>query len=96
MLQHLTGPVWLWPADPDPDRIQATVGIVAGDTGSIAVDAGHSPALAGRVRAGVEAAGLPPVVRGGPDAPSLGPHLGSRGLGRSGDGTPPLCRGDGR
>lgn len=62
MLRHLTGPVWLWPADPDPDNVQAAVGVVAGETGSIVVDAGHSPALARRVRAAMAAAGcrLPP------------------------------------
>ncbi|WP_211239693.1 MBL fold metallo-hydrolase [Jiangella gansuensis] len=63
MLRHLTGPVWLWPADPDPDNVQAAVGVVAGETGSIVVDAGHSPALARQVRAAMAVAGLPPAAR---------------------------------
>lgn len=51
--------MWLWPHDPDPAKVQACVGIVAGDTGSVVIDAGHSPALARRIRAGMNDAGLP-------------------------------------
>lgn len=58
-LVRVTERVWVWPHHPDPDRVQASVGIVAGDDGCVIVDAGHSPALARRVRGEVMAAGLP-------------------------------------
>lgn len=58
-LVRVTQRVWVWPHDPDPDRIQASIGVVAGDDGCVVVDAGHSPALARRVRDAVETAGLP-------------------------------------
>lgn len=56
----MTERVWVWPHHPDPARVQACVGIVAGDDGCLVVDAGHSPALARRVRDEVTAAGLRP------------------------------------
>ncbi|PSL06791.1 glyoxylase-like metal-dependent hydrolase (beta-lactamase superfamily II) [Haloactinopolyspora alba] len=60
-LQRLTDNVWLWPHDPDPATVRACVGVVAGTSGSIVVDAGQSPAMAREVRAAVDATGLPPA-----------------------------------
>lgn len=59
-LTRVTDSVWLWPAHPDPDRVQACVGVVAGPTGCVVVDAGQSPAMARQVRAAIDAEGLPP------------------------------------
>ncbi|HEU4945529.1 MAG TPA: MBL fold metallo-hydrolase [Kribbella sp.] len=58
-LQHLSGRVWLYPHDPDPDAIRGSVAIVADDRGSVLIDAGNSPAAAREVQQSIEAAGLP-------------------------------------
>jgi glyoxylase-like metal-dependent hydrolase (beta-lactamase superfamily II) len=58
-LRHLAGRVWIYPHDPDPARVQGCVAVIAGDDGSVLVDAGNSPAVARRVREAVAAAGLP-------------------------------------
>ncbi|WP_298321745.1 MBL fold metallo-hydrolase [Haloactinopolyspora sp.] len=58
-LRQLTASVWLWPHDPDSENVQASVGIVAGETGSIVIDAGHGPALARQIRQAVHEAGIP-------------------------------------
>jgi glyoxylase-like metal-dependent hydrolase (beta-lactamase superfamily II) len=60
-LTRIAGRVWLYPSDPDPDRIQASVGVIADDRGSVIVDAGHSPDLARRVQAAMAAEGIPPA-----------------------------------
>jgi len=61
VLTRVAGRVWLCPHDPDPDKIQASVGVIADDRGSVIVDAGHSPDLAGRVREAMAAEGIPPA-----------------------------------
>jgi glyoxylase-like metal-dependent hydrolase (beta-lactamase superfamily II) len=58
-LVRLTDDVWIWPHDPDPARVQACVGIVAGRGASLIVDAGHSPDLARQVKASMLREGLP-------------------------------------
>lgn len=58
VMQHLSGRVWLYPADPDPDTVQACVAVIADEAGSVVVDAGNSPALARRVQAAMARAGL--------------------------------------
>lgn len=60
-LTQLAGRVWLYPADPDPAKIQASVGVVTDARGSVIVDAGHSLAIARRVQAAMVAEGLPPA-----------------------------------
>ncbi|MGW7683897.1 MBL fold metallo-hydrolase [Kribbella sp. NPDC054772] len=59
MLQHLTGRVWLFPHDPDPDAIRPSVAVIADDRGSVLVDAGSSPDHARRIGTAIAAAGLP-------------------------------------
>ncbi|MEV6494937.1 MBL fold metallo-hydrolase [Actinoplanes sp. NPDC051633] len=59
VLRHLGGRVWLFPHDPDPARVQGCVAVIAGDDGSVLVDAGNSPAVARQVQAAVATAGLP-------------------------------------
>lgn len=58
-LQRLAGRVWLFPHDPDPEKVQPAVAIIAGSTESILVDAGNGPDHALRVREAIDAAGLP-------------------------------------
>lgn len=58
-LRRLAGRVWLYPHDPDPDKVQPCVAVIADDAGSIVVDAGHSPALARSIQAAIATAGLP-------------------------------------
>ncbi|AZM48879.1 MBL fold metallo-hydrolase [Streptomyces sp. WAC 06738] len=58
-LVRITDRVWWWPHHPDPDRVQAGVGVIAGDDGCLLVDAGHSPALARRIAGALGGAGLP-------------------------------------
>jgi glyoxylase-like metal-dependent hydrolase (beta-lactamase superfamily II) len=53
--------VWLWPSHPDPAFVQASVGIITGDEGSVVVDAGRSPGLARRIQAAMDQEGLPPA-----------------------------------
>lgn len=60
-LRLVAGRVWLYPHDPDPDRVQPCVAIIADDSGSVLVDAGNSPSHARDVRNAIEAAGLPPA-----------------------------------
>ncbi|MPZ94068.1 MAG: MBL fold metallo-hydrolase [Propionibacteriales bacterium] len=45
--------------DPDPDRIQGCVAVVADDRGSLVVDAGNSPAVAYDVQRAIAEQGLP-------------------------------------
>ncbi|MFF3468579.1 MBL fold metallo-hydrolase [Streptomyces sp. NPDC002619] len=59
-LVRVTERVWLWPHHPDPDRVQASVGVIAGDDGCLVVDAGQSPAHARRVRESLVRQGFPP------------------------------------
>jgi glyoxylase-like metal-dependent hydrolase (beta-lactamase superfamily II) len=58
-LRLLAGRVWLYPHDPDPDKVQPCVAVISDDSGSVLVDAGNSPAHARDVRDAIEAAGLP-------------------------------------
>jgi hypothetical protein len=43
VLEHLTGRVWLYPHDPDPDAVRPSVAVIADDRGSVLIDAGNSP-----------------------------------------------------
>lgn len=58
-LVHLAGRVWLFPADSDPDNVRGCVAVVAGDRGSVVVDAGNSPAMAREIQAAMVLSGLP-------------------------------------
>lgn len=58
-LEHLAGRVWLFPLDPDADNIRGCVAVISDPTGSIVVDAGHSPAVARRVQDAITESGLP-------------------------------------
>jgi glyoxylase-like metal-dependent hydrolase (beta-lactamase superfamily II) len=66
-LQHVSGRVWLYPHDPDPDAVRAAVAVIAGDdnggggsgSGTVLVDAGNSPAHAREIQQAIQAAGIP-------------------------------------
>lgn len=49
----------MYPHDPDPDNVQASVAVIADDRGSVIVDAGNSPGLAREVRAAMERRAFP-------------------------------------
>jgi glyoxylase-like metal-dependent hydrolase (beta-lactamase superfamily II) len=53
--------VWRWPHHPDPDRVEATVGIIAGKHSSILVDAGNSPSVARKILRAMDERGLSPI-----------------------------------
>jgi glyoxylase-like metal-dependent hydrolase (beta-lactamase superfamily II) len=59
VLEHLTGRVWIYPHDPDPDAIRPSVAVIADDRGSVVIDAGNSPDHARSIRTAIAAAGLP-------------------------------------
>lgn len=59
MLTNVAGRVWLLPYDPDPDNVRPSVAVIAGDRGSVVVDAGHSPAHAREVQDAMRHTGLP-------------------------------------
>jgi len=58
-LRNLAGRVWWYPHDEDHDNVQGGVAVIVDEAGSVLVDAGNSPAAARRIRAAIEAAGLP-------------------------------------
>lgn len=58
-LAQLTEHVWLWPHN--PDAAQSCVGVIAGASETILVDAGNSPTLARRIQEELALCGLPPV-----------------------------------
>lgn len=60
-LTRLAGRVWIYPHDPDPDRIQGCVAVIIDDRGSVVVDAGNCPSVARRVQTEMAEAGLPPA-----------------------------------
>ncbi|GAB3834596.1 hypothetical protein GCM10028799_68620 [Kribbella italica] len=60
-LEQVVGRVWVYPHDPDPEAIGASVGIVADERGSVLIDAGNSPAHAREVQRAIVAEGLPEV-----------------------------------
>ncbi|MFD5841045.1 MBL fold metallo-hydrolase [Streptomyces chartreusis] len=63
LLSQLSGRVWIFAGDPDPEAVMPCVAVVADDAGSTVVDAGQSPAHARLVQAAMAEAGLPAVRR---------------------------------
>ncbi|MGY4769242.1 MBL fold metallo-hydrolase [Kribbella sp. CWNU-51] len=59
VLEHLTGRVWLYPHDPDPDAVRPSVAVIADDRGSVLIDAGNSPDHARDIQSAIATAGLP-------------------------------------
>ncbi|MET7283841.1 MBL fold metallo-hydrolase [Kribbella sp. NPDC005582] len=57
-LQHLSGRIWLYPHDPDPDAIRAAVALIVDDAGNVLVDAGNSLRHAREIQQAIAAAGL--------------------------------------
>jgi glyoxylase-like metal-dependent hydrolase (beta-lactamase superfamily II) len=58
-LQPIGGRVWIYPHDPDPDAIRASVVVIADDRGSVLIDAGNSPAHAREIQRAIADQGLP-------------------------------------
>jgi glyoxylase-like metal-dependent hydrolase (beta-lactamase superfamily II) len=53
--------IFLWPHDPDPVRVQPSIGVIAAEHESILVDAGNSPSIVKRLKAAMEEMGLPGI-----------------------------------
>src|SRR5919198_5586360 len=60
-LRLLAGRVWLYPHDPNPAKVKPSVAVIAAGTGTVLVDAGHSPSHARAIHAAIDSEGLPPV-----------------------------------
>jgi glyoxylase-like metal-dependent hydrolase (beta-lactamase superfamily II) len=62
-LVQLAESVWLWPHNPDPDVVQASVGVIVGDNETVLVDAGNSPRVARQIKDELKHVGFPAVSR---------------------------------
>lgn len=60
-LVRITDHTWYLPPHPDPEAIQPSIGVIAGRTRSILVDAGNGPIHAERVKREISRLGLPPI-----------------------------------
>jgi glyoxylase-like metal-dependent hydrolase (beta-lactamase superfamily II) len=60
---QLAEDIWLWPHDPDPDRVQSSIGIISGRNETVLIDAGNSPTLANQLKDVLQKIGLAPVSR---------------------------------
>jgi glyoxylase-like metal-dependent hydrolase (beta-lactamase superfamily II) len=60
-LTQLSKHTWLLPHNPKPNAVQASIGVIAAQKGSVLIDAGNSPRLASRIKAELERCNLPPV-----------------------------------
>lgn len=62
-LVKLAENVWLWPHDPEPDKVQSAVGVIVDGGKTILVDAGNGPGLAREIAAELRERGFPRVGR---------------------------------
>ncbi|NWG17459.1 MAG: MBL fold metallo-hydrolase [Chloroflexi bacterium] len=60
-LVRLTDQVWLYPRDPNPERMQPNVGVIVTGQETILVDAGNSPRVARRLLLALDEIHAPPV-----------------------------------
>jgi glyoxylase-like metal-dependent hydrolase (beta-lactamase superfamily II) len=61
-LEQITSRVWYWPPNPNPFRVEAVIGIVCGDDGTLLVDAGNCPEVATQLKVAMHKRGFPPVT----------------------------------
>lgn len=60
-LQPIAERVWIFPCDPDPSKLQPTVGVICAPTQTILVDGGNSPRHARRILTALAEMNAPPV-----------------------------------
>lgn len=60
-LEQLSQHTWLFPHNPNPRAVQASIGVIATQKSSILIDAGNSPTLTSRIKTELMRCNLPPV-----------------------------------
>jgi glyoxylase-like metal-dependent hydrolase (beta-lactamase superfamily II) len=60
-IQQVTDGIWFFPPDPDPDKIQPSVGVICTEKQTVLVDAGNGPPHARRIMAALQQIDAPPV-----------------------------------
>lgn len=60
-LVQLANHVWLYPRDPEPDKVQPNVGVIITERQTVLVDAGNSPRQARRILLALDERRAPPV-----------------------------------
>ena len=61
-LEQITDRVWYWPPHRNPYRVEASIGVVCADDGTLLVDAGNCPEIASHLKGALERKGFPPVT----------------------------------
>ena len=59
----LTNNVWLWPWDPDKNRVSPAVGVIVAGDETILVDSGNCPTQGRHIQTAVSRQNLPPISR---------------------------------
>jgi glyoxylase-like metal-dependent hydrolase (beta-lactamase superfamily II) len=62
-LVELAENIWVWPHDPEPNKVQSAVGVIVDRGETILVDAGNGPGLAREIAAELVERGFPRVGR---------------------------------
>ena len=62
-LTQLSEHIWLLPHNPDANKVQSSIGVIATRSESLLVDAGNSPRLAQKLKTELVRCNLPPVSR---------------------------------
>ena len=61
-LEQLSNHTWFFPHHPNLRAVQASIGVIATQKGSLLIDAGNSPRLASRIKTELMRCNLPPVA----------------------------------
>jgi glyoxylase-like metal-dependent hydrolase (beta-lactamase superfamily II) len=61
-LEQITDKAWYWPPNRNPLRVEATIGAVCGNDGTLLVDAGNSPEISSQLIVAMQRRGFPPVT----------------------------------
>jgi glyoxylase-like metal-dependent hydrolase (beta-lactamase superfamily II) len=60
-LVNIADGVWLFPHDPDPNRVQPAIGVICTATETVLIDGGNSPTHGRRVLAALRELDVPPI-----------------------------------
>jgi glyoxylase-like metal-dependent hydrolase (beta-lactamase superfamily II) len=61
-LEQITDSVWYWPPNRNPLRVEASIGVVCGNDGTLLVDAGNSPEISFQLKVAMQRRGFLPVT----------------------------------